>query len=412
MPWMETCAMDQRMRFVLEYCRGEYSMASLCRQFRISRRVGYKWLARYHMDGVPGLADRSRAPRRHPNEVSPQIEQQVLAARRAHPTWGPKKLRVFLARRDVFCRWPACSTIGEILTRHGLTVPRRRRHHVPPQTEPFSHCDVPNAVWCADFKGWFRTGDGRRCDPLTISDAFSRYVQRCQGLTPTNFETVQPLFVAAFREYGLPWAIRTDNGSPFASRGVGGLSRLSVWWIKLGITPERIDPGQPQQNGRHERMHRTLKAETACPPARTLRGQQRRFDRFRREFNEVRPHEALEMATPASVYVPSSRPYPERTGNVEYPDGVAIRRVKPNGVFHWKNRRVFLGEALGRELVGLDAIDERYWHVWFGPTPLGVFDSVGYRLLRPAETRRAGLEGEPGRASPFRYAPGTRPARS
>lgn len=409
MPWMETCAVDQRMRFVLEYLRGEYSMAAICRIFGISRRVGYKWLRRYGLEGVDGLKNRSRAPQRHPNENSPLVEVAVLAARRAHPTWGPKKIRVLLERDDCRTRWPACSTIGEILNRHGLTVPRKRRHRTPPYTEPFAECDGPNAVWCADLKGWFRTGDQRRCDPLTMSDAFSRYVLRCQGLLHTGFETAQPLFEAAFREYGLPWSIRTDNGSPFASRGLGGLSRLSVWWVKLGIVPERIDPGHPEQNGRHERMHRTLKAETASPPARTFRRQQRRFDRFRREFNEERPHEALGMATPASVYVYSPRPYPERVSDVTYPDGVEVRRVKPNGVFNWKNRRVFLGEAFGRELAGLEPLDDRHWRVWFGRVALGVFDSARYRIMTAAEVRRSGLKVESVRASSLRCASGTRP---
>jgi len=409
MPWKETCAVDQRVKFVLEFCRGEYSMSHLCRIFGISRRVGYKWLKRYRLEGVDGLKDRCRAPRWHRNEVAGRVECAVLAARRSHPTWGPKKLRVWLDRHDPLVSWPAPSTIGEILKRHGLTVPRKRRRRVPPQTEPFAACDAPNTLWCTDFKGWFRTGDGTRCDPLTISDAFSRYVFRSQGMTETGCDAVRPLFEAVFRQYGLPWVMRTDNGPPFASRGVAGLSRLSVWWMKLGIVPERIDPGCPEQNGRHERMHLTLKLETASPPARTFRGQQRRFDAFRREFNEERPHEALEMATPASVYTPSQRRYPERLADVAYPDGYEVRRVKPNGVFNWKNRRVFLGEALGRELVGLEPIDDRYWRVWFSQVELDVFDSSRYRLLTAREARRSGMKRATVRASSFRCAPGTGP---
>ena len=409
MPWKETCAVDQRMRFVLEFCRGEYSMARLCRMFGISRRVGYKWLNRYRLEGVEGLKDRPRGPRCHPNQIAEYLEQSLLAARRSHPTWGPKKLRAWLDRHEPLISWPAPSTIGEILRRHGLTVPRRRRRRVPPQTEPFVGCDSPNSVWCADLKGWFRTGDGSRCDPLTISDAFSRYLFRSQSLTETGCETVRPLFEAVFREYGLPWAIRTDNGPPFASRGVAGLSRLSVWWVKLGIVPERIDRGCPEQNGRHERMHLTLKIETASPPARTLRGQQRRFDAFRRRFNEDRPHEALEMATPASVYRPSPRPYPERLWDVSYPDGHEVRRVKANGVFIWRNRGVFLGEALGGELVGLQPIDDRYWRVWFSKVELGIFDSGLYRLLTSSQARRGGLKSASVRAGSFRCAPGAGP---
>jgi transposase InsO family protein len=395
------------MRFVLECLRGELSMAELCRTFGISRRVGYKWLRRYRAEGVEGLQDRSRAPHSHPNAVPPPTEQAILAARRAHPTWGPKKLRAWLRRQRAWETWPAASTIGEILTRHGLTVPRRRRHRTPPQTEPFRDCDRPNRVWCIDFKGWFRTGDGARCDPLTITDAHSRYLLRCQALIDTSFATVQGLVEAAFRQYGLPEAIRSDNGSPFASRGIGGFSRLSVWWLKLGIVPERIQPGQPQQNGRHERMHLTLKQETAQPPMRTLRGQQRRFDRFRREFNEDRPHEALGMRTPSSVYEPSPRRCPPRPADPVYAEGLARRRVKPNGVFNWHNRRVFLGEAFGRELVGLERLDDRHWRVRFGGMPLAILDDRAYRLLTPLECRRRGF-GSTVRASSFRCAPGTR----
>lgn len=408
MPWTETCAMEQRMRFALEYCRAEHSMAALCRMFRISRRVGYKWLGRYRMDGVDGLKDRSRAPKRHPNEVTPEVEQAVVAARRAHPTWGPKKLRVLLERHDPFGAWPAASTIGEILRRHGLTVPRKHRRRTPAQSEPFRDCDRSNRVWCIDFKGWFRTGDGTRCDPLTITDAHSRYLLRCQALIDTTFPTVRGLVEATFRQYGLPEAIRSDNGSPFASRGIGGFSRLSVWWLKLGIVAERIEPGQPQQNGRHERMHLTLKQETVTPPARTIRGQQRKFDRFRSEFNENRPHEALDMRTPSSLYGASPRRCPARVRDPEYAEGLELRRVKPNGVFNWKNRRVFLGEAFGGELIGLERLHDRHWRVRFGGMPLAVFDDATYRILTPRQCRRAGFDAIV-RANSFRYAPGIRP---
>lgn len=376
MPWMESRVMDQRAKFVLECLRGEYSMARLCRMFGISRKTGYKWLLRYDLEGVNGLGDRSRRPKHHGRTVPSDVEATVLSIRRHHPTWGPKKLRVLLERHNPDRTWPACSTIGEILKRHGLTVPRKRRRRTQPYTQPFVGCGVPNAVWCADFKGWFRTGDGNRCEPLTISDAHSRYLLRCQASDNTCYEPTRALFEATFRQYGLPDAIRTDNGTPFASHGIAGLSRLSVWWLKLGIVPERIDAGHPEQNGRHERMHRTLKHETASPPARTLRSQQRIFDRFRREFNEDRPHEALKMGTPASVYAYSPREYPEQLADVAYDDDMEVRRVKSNGVFTWNNRRIFVGEAFGRELVGLARVDDRYWRVCFGPMRLGIMDSL------------------------------------
>jgi len=271
---------------------------------------------------------------------------------------------------------------------------------VPPQQQPFAACEGPNAVWCADFKGWFRTGDGSRCDPLTLPDAYSRFLLRCQIVPDQGGQTVWPLFEAALRQYGLPAAIRTDNGAPFASRGVGGIRRLSLRWIKLGIRPERIEPGQPQQNGRHERMHLTLKQETASPPAGTLRSQQRRFDAFRREFNEVRPHEALGMATPSSRYVPSPRAYRECAGDVAYPEGLALRRIGTKGKFKWKGHELFLGEVLYREVVGLEALDERYWRAYFGPVALGILDDHERRMLSRAEVRRRGLALSPSARRP------------
>ena len=380
--------MKERSRFVVEQESGRYAMAELCRIFGISRETGYKWVERYEAGGPAGLADRSRAPRCHPNAVPEEVEAVILETRAAYPTWGPKKLRAWLQEHRPGRRWPAGSTIGEILERHGLTVPRKKRRRTPPYTEPFAACAGPNAVWCMDFKGWFRTGDGVRCDPLTISDAFSRYVLRCQALSDTCCETVRPLCEAAFREFGLPWAIRTDNGSPFASRGIAGLSRLSVWWLRLGIVPERIEAGHPEQNGRHERMHRTLKAETASPPAPTVRGQQRAFDRWRVCFNEERPHEALGERTPTSVYTASPRPYPERLASVQYPEDLVVRIVQKAGEFYWHSRRVFLGEAFGGEPIGLEPLDGRYWLVYYATVALGVFDAHRHRMLTAREAAK------------------------
>lgn len=405
MPWKETVAMDQRMRLVLECQDGELSMASVCRKYGVSRRIGYKWLERYRAEGVDGLKDHSRAPHHHPNEVAAEIEAAIVAARGLHPTWGPKKLLAWLERKGPPTAWPARSTIAEILDRHGLTVPRKRRRRVPPHEQPFAACDGPNAVWCVDFKGWFRTGEGKRCDPLTISDAFSRYLLRCQRAGKTNGKMVRALFEATFREYGLPWAIRSDNGPPFASRAIAGLSELSVWWIKLGIRPERIKPGEPQQNGRHERMHLTLKQETANPPAATGRRQQQRFDEFRRQYNEDRPHEALDMAVPRSRYEPSPRAYPEYLGELEYPTGWSLRRVD-SGRFRWHADNVFVSHVLQGELIGLEPIEDRYWRLWLGTMALGMFDGYAKKILTASEGRRAGLA-EPLLGSSFRCAPGT-----
>jgi putative transposase len=405
MPWKETCAVEERMRFLVACEAGEDTMAEVCRQYGISRKTGYKWLARYREEGVEGLKDRSRAPKRPSNGLGGEVEAAVIAARAAHPTWGAKKLRVLLEREHPRTAWPARSTIAEVLRRHGLVVPRRRRRRTPPQEGPFGSCNGPNAVWCVDFKGWFRTGDGSRCDPLTVSDAYSRYLLRCQAMANTDGGSVRPLMEASFREYGLPGAIRSDNGAPFASRGVGGLSLLSVWWIKLGIVPERIEPGQPQQNGRHERMHLTLKAETASPPERSLRAQQSRFDAFRREFNEVRPHEGLGMRTPGSCYVASLRAYPARLEDPGYPVGWCLRRVCDRGEFRWRVRKVFLGRALEGELVGLEDLGGRYWRVWFSRMALGVLAEGHQRLLSVREGRQAGLDESLLRSS-LRSAPG------
>ena len=293
--------------------------------------------------------------------------------------WGPKKLKRLLERDEPGRTWPAVSTIGTLLKREGLIVARKKRIRTAPYTEPLAHANEANRVWCADFKGWFRTADGARIDPLTISDAHSRYLLRCQAVEKTNTDRVQAIFEAAFREYGMPQAIRTDNGAPFASRALAGLSRLAVWWIKLGIVPERIAAGHPEQNGRHERMHRTLKQETAQPPAGNRREQQRTLDRFRQEYNEIRPHEALNMQTPAAVYQPSARTFPTRLPEVDYPSTMLVRSVRPHGQFRWKKQGVFLSEVFWGERVGLLPEDDRYFTVYFAQFPLARFDS--HKLL-------------------------------
>ena len=413
MPWTETCAMDQRMRFVVEYDLGELPVRALCRKYGISPKTAYKWLHRADEWGLEaGLRDLSRAPHVHPNQVSAEVEEGVICARLAHPTWGPRKLRALLERHGGSTSWPASSTIGGVLKRHNLVRPRKRRRRVPAFTEPFAWVERPNDVWCADFKGWFRTGDGERCDPLTISDACSRYLLRCQAMEGTDFEAVRPAFEEAFKEYGLPWAIRTDNGPPFASRALRGLSRLSVWWLHLGIVPERIEAGHPEQNGRHERMHLTLKNDTARPPGRSGLAQQRRFNRFRREFNEVRPHEALGMQTPASLYVPSRRPYPRQEPQWEYPLGMTVRQVSGGGRFRWRCGNVFLSHVLDGEAVGLWPLAERHWQLWLGPLELGVLDEGKGELLSEAQRRRMEREGTLVCPSSFRCAPGTRADKS
>jgi putative transposase len=350
-------------------------MTELCQRYEIARETGYIWLRRYRHLGVAGLIQHSRAARRHNNQTPEDLEKMVLQLRQAHMRWGPRKLKWVLERDEPGRNWPAASTIGALLKREGLVVARKKRRRTAPYSEPLAHADQANRVWCADFKGWFRTADGQRIDPLTISDAHSRYLLRCQAVEKTDTARVQAIFEAAFREYGLPQAIRTDNGAPFASSALAGLSRLAVWWIKLGITPERIAAGHPEQNGRHERMHRTLKQEAAQPPAANRREQQRRMDQFRQEYNELRPHEALQMQTPAAVYQPSARSFPARLPEPDYPDNMLVRSVRPHGHFRWKHHDVFLSEVLWGERVGLLPEDDRWFTIYFAQLPMARFDS-------------------------------------
>jgi putative transposase len=390
--------MDEKVRFVVEHEQGYHSMAELCQRYGISRETGYFWLRRHHQGGFEALREYSRAPRRHPNQTSEDQERMILELRYAHGRWGPRKLKRYLEDHEPGRRWPAASTIGSLLHREGLSVPHKTRHRTPPYTQPLAHADEANRVWCADFKGWFRTADGERIDPLTISDAASRYLLRCQASEKSDTARVQAIFEAAFREYGMPQAIRTDNGPPFASRALLGLSRLAVWWIKLGIQPERIEAGHPEQNGRHERMHRTMKQEVADPPAADRRCQQRAMDRFRREYNELRPHEALGMRTPASVYQPSPRRFPERLPEVEYPESMLVRSVRHQGIFRWKKYDVFLSEVLWGESIGLLAEDDRWFTIYFAEVPLARFDSeeLVVKELRnsPVSERLGAREGE------------------
>src|SRR5271165_339920 len=381
MPWKASSVMEEKLRFVFEYERDEQTMTELCQSFGIARETGYVWLRRYRQSGIAGLAELNRAAERHPNQTPAEIERMVLELRQAHMRWGPRKLKRVLERDEPGRKWPAASTMGELLKREGLVVARKKRRKTAPYTAPLAHADGPNRVWCADFKGWFRTGNGERIDPLTISDAHSRYLLRCQAVEKTDTERVQAIFEAGFREYGMPAAIRTDNGAPFASAAIAGLSRLAVWWMKLGIVPERIAAGHPEQNGRHERMHRTLKQETAMPAAADRHAQQRSLDSFRQEYNQVRPHQALGMETPARVYEPSPRQYPARVPEPEYPGSMLVRSVKSHGGFRWKKQEVFLSEVLWAERIGLLPLDDRWFTIYFAQLPIASFDSSELRVV-------------------------------
>ncbi len=366
--------MDERLLFIADYKHQVFSIAELCRRFQISRPTAYKWITRYEADGLRGLHNHSRRPHTSPTATPEHIVTRVLEARRRHPSWGPKKLLDPLQRRHPTWPWPAPSTVAALLKRHGLVRPRRRtvrRGHAGRPTTPM---DAPNAIWTADFKGQFKTGNGQYCYPLTIADGYSRFLLACQALDGTTHADSKRVFRRVFHEFGLPHRIRTDNGVPFATTALGRLSRLSVWWIRLGITPELIEPASPYQNGRHERMHRTLKAETTRPPAASHAAQQRRFNAFRYEYNTLRPHEALDQDRPAEVYSPSPRSLPTRLPPLEYPDHFEVRRVSRNGGIRWHAHWVNVSHVLAEEHIGLEEITDGVWTVYLGPLDLGRFD--------------------------------------
>ena len=388
MPFKETCVLDETVRFVLACVAGEETMTSLCQQFGISRQWGYEMLRRYREGGVTGLEARSRAPHRPAHTMPVEIADAIIELRRDYPSWGPKKLHAVLKRRVPQTVWPAPSSMGDLLRREGLVRSRRRRRTPLPVSRPFASVEAPNDLWCIDFKGWFRTRDGQRCDPLTLSDADSRYLIACRAVNPIAAE-VDAVSDAAFREHGLPRAMRSDNGPPFARTAAGGLTRLAVKWVKLGIRLERTDPGSPQQNGRHERMHATLKAETAAPPADSLAAQQQRFDRFRATYNHERPHEALGQNSPASRFRPSVRPYPQRLEEPHYDPAHAVRRVRSNGEIRWGGELIFLSETLVGEPVGIAETETGDWIVSFADLPLGRIDRRS-KTLRPFAPARPG----------------------
>jgi transposase InsO family protein len=383
MPWKATCVINERTMMISEYLSGDYTIAELARRRGVSRKTAHKWIGRYRQEPQSGLADRSRAPHDHPNALSEELEERILAWKAHRPHWGAPKIHSKL--RD----HPACpseSTVSNVLQRHGLSRRQRRRARATPSALPLSQAGRPNDVWCVDFKGWFRLGNGRRCDPLTISDAASRYLLCCQGISgTTGCVTVQPLFERVFREYGLPSRIRSDNGAPFASLGLGGLSPLAVWWLRLGIDLERIWPGHPEQNGRHERLHRTLKE--AVTIERTLGLQQHVFDEFRRDYNEERPHEALGQNPPASIYVPSKRDFPHRLLAVDYPDSWLRRCVRHNGEIKWRGQRLYVSPSLTGQSIGLEPLADGLWAIHFMTQALGILDErkspLRVRTLRP-----------------------------
>ncbi|MDA1095198.1 MAG: IS481 family transposase [Acidobacteria bacterium] len=373
MPWLETDPMLERRHFIHDFISSHWTMTELCLRYGISRNTGYKWLDRYQQSGASGLHDHSRAPRSCPHQTPNDLVALILEENRQYG-WGARKVLKRLQTQYPDQAWPARSTVFDILERHGRVLPRtRRRRWKHPGAAPFN-TTAPNQIWTVDFKGQFRTRDGRYCYPLTIVDHFSRYLLCCHGLPDVRTSGVQPHFRRLFRDHGLPDAIRSDNGAPFASTGLHGLSRLNVWWLQLGITHQRITPGQPQQNGAHERMHRTLKARATKPPAANLNIQQRVFNRFRHTYNELRPHEALQDETPASRWTPSARGYPTDTLAPIYPGHVEVRRVSNAGTFRLHSGQHFLSQALNGEHIGLEEVQDGLWNVLYYDTLLGRFD--------------------------------------
>lgn len=383
MVWKETCAMEERMSFVLAAVENVEPFAMVCRRFGVSRKTGYKWLERYHAEGVDGLKDRSRAPLHHPQALAAAIADHCLKVRREHPTWGPGKVRSWLEQHAPRTQWPAPSTIGALFDREGLTVRRRLRRRSPPSSAPFAQCAAANDVWCIDFKGWFVTGDGKRCEPLTLSDAHSRYLLRCQALARSDTDHVWPVLDAAFREFGLPQRLRSDNGPPFASCGAGGLSQFAVKLIKAGVVPERIAPGKPQQNGRLERLHLTLLQDAATPPARTLGEQLKRLRNFQRIYNEERPHQALGNDPPAKHYAASPRRFDGVLREPSYDADHEVRRVRHNGEIRWQGATIYISAALVGEPIGLSQNGDGGWAASFGPVLLGLITHRGDRLRKP-----------------------------
>ena len=381
MPWKMEKPMDQKIQFVAEAIKGQDSMAGICERFGISRKTGYKWVQRYLETGPEALEDRSRSPEKHPNQTRQEVVDALLAGRRKHVSWGPRKLLWLVEQEHPDWRLPNPSTVTDILNRHGMIQRKRKRRRPGHPGKPTIPVLAPNDAWSADFKGHFRMLNGVYCYPLTVTDNFSRYLLCCQAMLSPNIDDTQAVMTRVFREHGLPARIRTDNGGPFAaSDSLGRLSRLSAWWIRLGIQPEFIELGKPQQNGRHERMHKTLKDETTRPPAGSLRAQQNKFNAFCAEFNNDRPHEALKMHTPVSVHQPSRREMPRRILPLEYPAHFETRYVSANGGIRWNGDWVNVSSVCVGEYVGMEEVEDAIWDVYYGPYKLGKFHERHLRI--------------------------------
>jgi putative transposase len=380
MPWQKTTPMTERLSVIELYQTRLWSMTERCTRVNISRKTGYKWLRRYAQEGFSGLQERRRAPLSCPHRIAPEVAAVLLEAKHLHPSWGPRKLLPYVARHHPFLELPAASSTGELFRKAGRSRSKPRRRRPPHPGAPTLHADAPNAVWTADFKGQFRTGDGVYCYPLTVADAYARDLLGCTARRSTKQVEAQPVFARLFREYGLPEAIRTDHGAPLATPAFCGLSKRSVWWIKRGIRHQRIKPGRPEQHGRHERMHQTLKAEATRPPEQNQAAQQTRFDRFCREYNQERPHEALDQRTPASLYHASPRQMPAKRAAPEHPGHCLVRRVSHAGTFRFQRRQLFLSDTWLQEWIALEETGDGLWSIYFYDVLLARLDERDFKL--------------------------------
>jgi transposase InsO family protein len=373
MPWKGVTVSEQRQRFIEDYLLNYYSVTELADRFSVSRKTAHKWINRYLEQGPAGLGEQSRRPRSCPWQTDPGVADEIVALREKHPSWGPKKLLDVMGRREPTRSVPSIPTAARILARAGLVKPRRRHRRAHPGC-PKTIPQAPNDIWAADYKGQFRLKNGNYCFPLTVSDLSSRYLLGCDGHPAISLERSFAHFKGLFATYGLPRRIRTDNGVPFASNALARLSQLSVWFVKLGIYPELIEPGKPHQNGVHERMHRTLKQEATIPPASSLRAQQQKLDRFRTEFNRERPHEALAMKRPGEVYRPSRRRLPRRIEPYDYPRHYLVRKVSRAGTIRVLRRQVFVSNTLQEDFVGLEEVKDGVYDLYFCFYQIGRYD--------------------------------------
>ena len=386
MPWMELDIVILRKQFIQEYLDKDFlSFSYLCSSYGISTKTGYKWRNRFLSGGYNNLEDKSRAPHTIRHRTPDEICERIIQTKLSHLNWGPKKVLDNLRKHHPTLLLPADSTAGEILKKAGLVKKRKKRHHVSADEHAFANCEQSNQTWGVDYKGQFKLGNGQWCYPLTMTDNHSRYLLQCKALQSTAYSDAKDWMERCFREYGLPQNMRSDNGTPFSSMAAGGISQLSKWWIQLGIRPERIKPGHPQQNGRHERMHRTLKQETAKPPAYNEDSQQAKFDHFKTEFNHERSHEALQRKCPADVYEPSTRNYPDVLPEIVYDEGCETRKVKRGGEIKWRGNHIYISQVLCHDRISLKEIDNDLWEICYGFYKLGELDTKKAQLKRATQ---------------------------